>query len=105
MSRKSRGSFSISILSAHKPSFPREFTVSTIATPNQKLLQGVPPNSTERVLINHPTQSATAIDGWKSILFGLPFFAAGFFVEFVGLNQIDTKENAPNWLIGVVGSF
>jgi len=79
--------------------------MSTIATPNQKLLQGVPPNSPERVLINHPTQSATAIDGWKSVLFGLPFFAAGFFIEFVALNRIDARKNAPNWLIATVGSF
>src|SRR5262249_42099444 len=84
---------------------PQRDLMSTIATPNQKLLQGVPPNSPERVLINHPTQSATAIDGWKSFFFGLPFFAAGFFVEFIGLNRIDARKNAPNWLVGVLGSF
>jgi len=79
--------------------------MSTIATPNQKLLQGVPPNSPERVLVNHPTQSATAIDGWKSVLFGLPFFAAGLFIELVGLNRIDARKHAPDWLIGLLGAF
>ena len=79
--------------------------MSTVATPNQKLLVGVLPSSSECVLVNHPTQSATAIDGWKSILFGLPFFAAGFFIEFVALNQINAKKNAPNWLIAMLGSF
>jgi hypothetical protein len=29
------------------------------------------------VLQDHPTQSVTAIDGWRSALFGFPFLAAG----------------------------
>ena len=37
------------------------------------------------VLLNHPTQSATAIDGWKSALFGMPFLAAGTFIGYVAL--------------------
>jgi len=79
--------------------------MSTIATPNQKMLVGIPPTSQERVLVNHPTQSATAIDGWKSFFFGLPFFAAGVFIEFVALNRVDTKKHAPDWLIGMIGGF
>jgi len=79
--------------------------MSTIATPNQKLLVGVPANSSERVLVNHPTQSATAIDGWKSLLFGLPFFAAGIFIGAVALDYVGGKKNAPNWLIGLLGFF
>jgi hypothetical protein len=79
--------------------------MSTIATPNQKLLVGVPANSSERVLVNHPTQSATAIDGWKSVLFGLPFFAAGIFIGAVALEYVGGKKHAPDWLVGLVGFF
>ena len=79
--------------------------MSTIATPNQKLLVGVPANSSERVLVNHPTQSATAIDGWKSVLFGLPFFAAGIFIGAVALDYVSGKKHAPDWLIGLIGFF
>jgi len=79
--------------------------MSTIATPSQTLLVGVPANSSERVLVNHPTQSATAIDGWKSVLFGLPFFAAGIFIGAVALDYVGGKKHAPDWLIGLVGFF
>ena len=79
--------------------------MSTIATLNQKLLVGIPANSSERVLVNHPTQSATAIDGWKSILFGSPFLAAGLFIEAAALGYIGGSRHAPNWLIGLVGFF
>ncbi len=79
--------------------------MSTVATPNQEMLVGVPPTSSERVLVNHPTQSATAIDGWKSFFFGLPFLAAGIFIEAVALDLIDGKKDAPNWLIGMIGFF
>ena len=79
--------------------------MSTIATPSQTLLVGVPANSSERVLVNHPTQSATAIDGWKSVLFGLPFFAAGIFIEAVAFDYVGGKKHAPDWLIGLVGFF
>ena len=79
--------------------------MSTIATPNQKLLVGIPANSSERVLVNHPTQSATAIDGWKSILFGSPFLAAGVFIEAAALNYVGGAKHAPDWLIGLIGFF
>jgi hypothetical protein len=79
--------------------------MSTLATPNQKLLVGIPANSSERVLVNHPTQSATAIDGWKSVFFGLPFFAAGIFIEAVALDFVGGSKHAPNWLIGLIGFF
>ena len=79
--------------------------MSTVATPNQKMLVGVPPASPDRVLVNHPTQSATAIDGWKSFFFGLPFFAAGLFIGAVALDFVDGKKHAPNWLIGMIGFF
>lgn len=79
--------------------------MSTVATPNQKMLLGVLPANSGSVLLNHPTRSATAIDGWKSVLFGLPFFAAGIFVGAVALDYIGGKKNAPNWLIGIIGFF
>lgn len=57
------------------------------------------------VLQNHPTQSATAIDGWKSVLFGLPFLLAGVFIECAALNIIRGQKHAPDWVIGLIGSF
>src|SRR5258708_16331480 len=79
--------------------------MSTIATPNQKLLVGVPANSSERVLVNHPTQSATAIDGWKSVLFGLPFLVAGIFIGASALDYVGRAKHVPDWLIGLIGFF
>lgn len=79
--------------------------MSTIATPNQKLLVGVPPTGSERVLVNHPTQSATAIDGWKSFLFGLPFLAAGIWIGAVAFGFINVKKNVPDWAVAIFGAF
>jgi len=61
---------------------------------------GLPP-----ALANHPTQSSIAIDGWKSVTFGLPFFLAGVAIECAALNTIPSHKNAPDWLIALVGSF
>lgn len=52
------------------------------------------------VLLNHPVQSTVAIDGWKSVLFGLPFFPAGVGIVCAALNG---SKNAPDWLIGLIG--
>lgn len=79
--------------------------MSTIADATQKMLVGVPPGSSDRVLVNHPTQSATAIDGWKSFFFGLPFFAAGIWIGAVSLGFLNTRKNVPNWVIGIFGLF
>ena len=57
------------------------------------------------VLLNHPTQSAIAIDGWKSVLFGLPFLVAGVGIALASLDMVKTSKHAPNWLIGLIGSF
>jgi len=57
------------------------------------------------VLLNHPAQSATAIDGWKSALFGVPFLGVGIAIGCVALNRIPAHKNAPDWLIGVIGGF
>ena len=40
------------------------------------------------VLLNHPVQSTVAIDGWKSVLFGLPFLVAGIGIVCAALNII-----------------
>jgi hypothetical protein len=57
------------------------------------------------ILLNHPTQCATVINGWKSFLFGLPFLAAGGFLIVADLNSMESRKHAPNWLICLVGSF
>ena len=79
--------------------------MSTIADATQKMLVGVPPNSTERVLVNHPTQSATAIDGWKSFFFGLPFLAAGIWIGAVALGFANVKKHVPDWAVAIFGFF
>jgi len=79
--------------------------MSTIADATQKMLVGVPPNSAERVLVNHPTQSATAIDGWKSFFFGLPFLAAGIWIGAVALGFLTVKKNVPDWAVAIFGLF
>lgn len=57
-------------------------------------------------LLNHPTQSATAIDGWKSALFGVPFIAVGVFTGLVALDRVDARKHAPDWVIGIIaGAF
>jgi hypothetical protein len=57
------------------------------------------------VLQNHPTQSATAIDGWKSALFGTPFMVAGIFIGRVATNGSTVGKHAPDWLIGAIGGM
>jgi hypothetical protein len=57
------------------------------------------------VLMNHRTQSATTIDGWKSALFGTPFLAAGTFIEWIATNGNPVGKHAPNWVIGAIGAM
>jgi hypothetical protein len=57
------------------------------------------------VLQNHPTQSAAAIDGWKSALFGIPFLVAGIFIGRVAINGSTVGKHAPDWFIGVIGGM
>ena len=59
------------------------------------------------VLLNHPVQGTVAIDGWKSVLFGLPFLVAGIGIVCAALNIISVhgRKNAPDWLIGLIGGF
>jgi hypothetical protein len=57
------------------------------------------------VLLNHPVQSTVAIDGWKSVFFGLPFLLAGIGTVCAALDIIHARKNAPGWLVGLIGSF
>ena len=54
------------------------------------------------VLANHRTQSATAIDGWSSALFGTPFMLAGVaIVLIVHSSGRAAGRHAPDWFIGI----
>ncbi len=54
-------------------------------------------------LLNHPAQSATAIDGWKSALFGIPFMAAGGIPAIIMLNGGgNTSRHAPVWIVAII---
>lgn len=79
--------------------------MSTIANANQKLLVGIPATGSYRVLVNHPTQSTAAIDGWKSFFFGLPFLAAGIWIGVAAFDLVRVKKNVPDWAIGAFGFF
>lgn len=57
------------------------------------------------VLQNHPTRSATAIDGWKSALFGTPFLAVGIFIGWVATNGSAASKHLPGWVVGAFGAM
>jgi len=59
----------------------------------------------ETVLSNHRTQSAVAIDGWSSALFGLPFLAAGICCYLAAANAISAKKHAADSLILLIASL
>lgn len=46
-----------------------------------------------------------AINGWKSVLFGLPFVAAGALIGLVALDRIPARKNVPDGLIGAVAGL
>jgi hypothetical protein len=69
----------------------------------QPMFGGAPGDAPE--LQNHPTQSATTIDGWKSFLFGIPFLACGLFILAGALHLLPSHKNAPNWLLALFGCF
>lgn len=79
----------------------------TFTTETSPLLQqmlgsgpGLPP-----ALPNHPTQSATTINGGAAALFGIPFCAAGIAIAAVGLNYIHARKHAPDWMILMFGAM
>ncbi len=77
---------------------------STTELLEQRLNSGLGPNPAP-VLENHPTQSATAIDGWRSALFGIPFVAAGVWISLAAFGSIPVRKDAPDWAIGIIGSL
>ena len=56
-------------------------------------------------LPNHRTQSATAIDGWKSVLFGLPFAAVGAAIGWAAINRNPAAKHGQIWVIGMFGAI
>ena len=70
-------------------------------------MQGASDNWEEPVrLNNHRPVSRTTLHGWASILFSLPFLAAGIGITLVGTGRIaiPAKDiHAPLWVIGGVG--
>jgi hypothetical protein len=64
------------------------------------------PSRTE--LRNHPTRSAVAIQGWPSVIFGLPFLAAGLVVmglPFGYFGDQSARMHAPGWVIVLCGAL
>lgn len=53
-------------------------------------------------LPNHRTQSAAPINGASSVLFGLPFMAAGILIGWLAANGNPVGKHAPDWLIGIL---
>jgi protein-S-isoprenylcysteine O-methyltransferase Ste14 len=53
-------------------------------------------------LQNHRAQSAAPINGTSSVLFGLPFMAAGIFIGWLTANGNPAGKHAPDWLIGIL---
>jgi hypothetical protein len=77
---------------------------STTEVFEQRLNPGPGPNRA-LVLENHPTQSATAIDGWRSALFGIPFLAIGVWTSLAALGFVSGRKHAPDWVIGLIGAM
>lgn len=83
--------------------YPEVGSTRGVATVTQEMAQaGYGPGP---ALSDHPTQSATTIDGWNSILFGMPFLLVGVAIEASALNFVSTRKHAPDWLIALIGSF
>jgi hypothetical protein len=58
-----------------------------------------------RVLNDHRAQSSTTINGWGSACFGIPFLVAGAWIILAALDRIHPKNNAPDWVIGIIGGM
>jgi hypothetical protein len=78
---------------------------TTISTTRMTLPALAPDPQGHPALANHRTQSATAIDGWSSVFFGLPFLVAGAFISVIAHNNSRAGKNAPDWLIGMIGGM
>ena len=47
------------------------------------------------VLLNHRTQSATTVNGWGAIVFGLPFMGMGAFTAWMARTRIPRASTRP----------
>jgi len=70
----------------------------------QRLNRSPAPNAAP-ILENHPTRSATTIDGWRSVLFGMPFVAGGVFIGVLALGVVPGSKEVPGWVMGVFGAL
>ncbi|MGI9534557.1 MAG: hypothetical protein ACR2NW_06370 [Thermodesulfobacteriota bacterium] len=65
--------------------------------------------NTERFEIKGKTPvSRTTIHGWRSVLFGLPFAAAGVFIILISFNIIPTPDNkfhVPRYMVARIGGL
>jgi hypothetical protein len=58
-----------------------------------------------RVLENHHTQRPIALDGRRSVLFGIPFLAAGVGINLLAFGVIPVHRYVPSWVISVFGDM
>jgi hypothetical protein len=71
-----------------------------------KLLPALAPDPPGHpVLANHRSRSATAIQGWGSALFGIPFLVAGLAIGLFSLDRFRAHHRASNWLIALVAGM
>ena len=63
-----------------------------------------PPAITSRLLSDHPHQSATTIDGWKAVLFGIPFAIVGAAMSLASFRPAPGSAGPtfPRWAIGII---
>ncbi|MGA8013067.1 MAG: hypothetical protein WB949_11635 [Candidatus Acidiferrales bacterium] len=57
------------------------------------------------VLLNHPTQSATTVNGWAAVVFGVPFMGMGAFIAWMVPHAKVSSKHAPDWLIQVIAGM
>jgi len=57
------------------------------------------------VLLNHRTQSATTVNGWGAIVFGLPFMGMGAFTAWMMTRANPASKHAPDWVIQVFAAM
>jgi hypothetical protein len=79
--------------------------MATASTSETLLARLQPDAQGHPVLLNHVSQSVTAIDDWKSALFGTPFLAAGIYIGWVATNGSPVGKHAPDWVIGIFGAM
>jgi hypothetical protein len=81
-------------------------TTTTLYDRSQRV--SVDDSDSARQIPNHPTQSVTAIDGWSSVLFGVPFLLAGIGLGLGAMHAVHSNsfpKRAPEWLIALFAAF